>query len=92
MPNVMTPLPNIGGILCEGSIIPFLVPRRKLWLMPMLKCHTAMLPIWENARVGRKVNFVAGKIPLGGKSPQNAYIVHKCRIMPNIVQSLVDLS
>jgi len=34
MPNVMAALPNIGGALCESSVIPFRVPRRKLWLMP----------------------------------------------------------
>ena len=30
MPNVMAALPNIGGALCESSVIPFLVPRRSL--------------------------------------------------------------
>jgi len=30
VPNVMAALPNIGGTLCESSVIPFLVPRRKL--------------------------------------------------------------
>jgi len=30
MPNVMAALRNIGGALCESSVIPFLVPRRKL--------------------------------------------------------------
>jgi len=32
MPNMMTAVPNIGGALCESSVIPFLVPRRKVWL------------------------------------------------------------
>jgi len=32
MPNVMAAQPNIGGALCESSVIPFLVPRRKVWL------------------------------------------------------------
>jgi len=33
MPNVMAAPPNICGALCEGSVIPFLVPpRRKVWL------------------------------------------------------------
>jgi len=35
MPNVMAAQPNIGGALCESSVIPFLVPRRKLWLTPV---------------------------------------------------------
>jgi len=34
MPNVMATLPNIGGTVCESSVIPFLVPCRKVWLMP----------------------------------------------------------
>jgi len=34
MPNVMAALPNIGGALYGGSVIPFLVPRRKVWLTP----------------------------------------------------------
>jgi len=66
MPNVMAALPNIGGTLCESSVIPFLVPRRKLWLTP-----TAQVPRSNAANTGnsleRKVNFAAGKIPLGGK-------------------------
>ena len=34
MPNVMAAadLPNIDGAFCESSVIPFLVPRRKVWL------------------------------------------------------------
>jgi len=34
MPNVMAAQPNISGDLCESSVIPFLVPRRKVWLTP----------------------------------------------------------
>jgi len=32
--NVMVARPNIGGLLCESSVIPFLVPRREVWLTP----------------------------------------------------------
>ena len=31
IPNVMAALANVGGALCESSVIPFLVPRRKFW-------------------------------------------------------------
>ena len=31
--NVMADKPNIGGALCESSVIPFLV-RHKVWLTP----------------------------------------------------------
>jgi len=34
MPNVMAALPNIGGTICESSVILFLVPRRKVCLTP----------------------------------------------------------
>jgi len=28
----MAAQPNIGGVLCKSFLIPFLVPRRKVWL------------------------------------------------------------
>ena len=34
MPNVMAALPNIGGAVYGSSVIPFLVPRGKVWLTP----------------------------------------------------------
>ena len=66
MPNVMAALPHIGSAFCQSSVIPFLVPRRKVWLT---ECRAVTLPIWEKARLVRKVNFAPGKIPSGGKSP-----------------------
>jgi len=89
MRNVMAVQPNIGGALCESSVIPFLVPRRKVWLTPLLENRAVTLPIYENAILGRKVNFARCEIPSGGKSPR------KCiySVRPNIVglQSLVGL-
>jgi len=79
MPNVMAALPNIGGALCASSVIPFLVPRCKVWLTPAagVPCSNAVtLPIQENARLGRKVNFAPGKILSGGKRPKNVYIMY----------------
>ena len=38
---------------------------------PLIECRAGTRRIWENARLGRKVNFEPGKIPLGGgKSPR----------------------
>jgi len=34
----------------------------------MLECRAVTLPVYEKARVGRKVNFAPGKIPLRDKS------------------------
>ena len=44
MPNVMAAQPNIGGALCGSYLIPFLVPRRKVWLKPSTRvpCSNAV--------------------------------------------------
>ena len=47
MPNVMAAQPNIGGALCESSVIQFLVRRRKLSLMT-----TARVPCNNAANIG----------------------------------------
>ena len=36
----------------------------------LLECRAVTLPIYENARPGRKVNIARGKIPSRGKSPR----------------------
>jgi len=70
MSNVMAAQPNIGGAVCESSAIPFLVPRRKVWPTPAAGVPRAVtLSIYENARLGRKVNFARANIPSGSKSP-----------------------
>jgi len=52
----------------ENSAIPFLVSHHEVWLMP-----TAQVPCSNTAnrrmqRLGRKVNFAPGKIPLGARA------------------------
>jgi len=37
---------------------------------PLLECRAVSLPIWENARLGRKVNFAPDK------SPQKCILVY----------------
>jgi len=67
MPNVMATQPNIGGAVCESSVIPFVVPRRKVWLTP-----AAGVPCSNAANIGeRKSEFCTrGKIPSADKSPR----------------------
>jgi len=86
MHNVMAAQQHIGGALCEIFVIPFQVPCYKVWLTPLLECRAVTLPIQENARFGRKINFALGKIPSGGKSPENVYIMYQPWRWPNIVQ------
>jgi len=48
MPNVMAAQSNIGGAVRENSVIPFLVPRCKVWLTPAARvpCSKLTLPIY----------------------------------------------
>ena len=78
MPNVMVALRNI------------LLNAAKFVWRPLLECRAVTLSILENATFGRIVNFAPGKIPLGGNSPENVYIVYQRRRRINIVQSLVE--
>ena len=76
MPNMMAALPNIGGALCESSVIPFPVPRRKVWRKSaaVVLCSNAT-NIGERKTWGCKVNFALGKILLGARAPENVCIV-----------------
>jgi len=73
MPNVMAAQPNIGGAVCESTVTPFRVARRKFWLTP-----TARVPCSNAANVGESkfwtqsevCKFAPGKIPSGGESPR----------------------
>ena len=49
MPNVMAAQPNIGGSICENSVIPLLVPRHKVWLT-----STARVPCGHTANAGER--------------------------------------
>jgi len=64
MPNVMAAMPNIGGALCESSVIPFLVPRRKVWLTP-----AAGVPCNNAANIGERKNS-PGQNSVRGKNPR----------------------
>jgi len=51
MPNVMAAQPNIAGALCEGSVIPFPVPRHKVRLTA-----AARVPCSNAANIGEGKN------------------------------------
>ena len=48
---------------------------------PLLECRAVTVPI-QNARLGRKINFARGKIPLGARAPENVYIAFQPRRRP----------
>jgi len=72
----------------KSSVIPFLVPHRKVWLMP-----TARVPCSNAANIEERKTwtqsdtFAPGTIPLRGKSRQNVYIVYQPRRWSNILLS-----
>jgi len=71
MPNVMVAQPNIGGTLCESSVIPCLVPCRKVWLTPV-----AGVPCSNAANIGEgktwmQSEFSTCRIPLRATAPSN---------------------
>ena len=92
MPNVMATLLDTDGALCESSVIPFLVPHRKLWLIP-----TAQVPCSNDANIRdrktwRRSEFYSCQNSVRkARAPENVYIVYQRRRWPNIVQSLVDV-
>jgi len=49
MPKVMAAQPNIGGALCESSVIAFLESCRKVWLTP-----AAGVPCSNAANIGEE--------------------------------------
>jgi len=42
---------------------------------PLLHCRAVTLPIYENAKLGRKVNFAPGKIVLGARTAKCIYSI-----------------
>jgi len=69
MPNVMAAQPYIGGALCESSVIPFIAPRRKVWLKPAagVPCSNAInigeRKTWTQSEVCTWQNSVRGQKP-----------------------------
>ena len=68
-------LPNIGGAFCESSVIPFLVPRHKVWLTP-----AAGVPCSNAANIAERntwtqSEFCTGENSVRGQEPPKMYIL-----------------
>jgi len=75
MPIEMAAQPNIGGVLCESSVIPFLVPRRKVLLIPLLECRA----VSNAANIGQRQTWTQSEFytwqnSVRGQEPQKMYI------------------
>jgi len=82
-----------GGTLCKSSVIPFLVPRCKVWLTP-----AAGVPCSNVANIGECKTWTRSTFSTwqysclsGGSNPPKMHIVYQPSRWPNIVQSLVGL-
>jgi len=63
IPNVLAAQPNIGGAVCESSVIPFLVARRKVCLTP-----TAPVPRSNAANIGERKTWTQSEFCTGQNS------------------------
>jgi len=73
MPNVMAAQSNIGRTICESSVIPFPVPRRKVWLTP-----AAEVPCSNVANIGERKTWTQSELctwqnSVTGQKPTNMY-------------------
>jgi len=88
MPNVIAAQPNIGGALCGSSVIPFLVPRRKVWLMPV-----AGLPCSNAANIGERKTWTWSDVTaVTLPRPKTRWSLLGCPKLPNRSQPLVGRS
>jgi len=75
MPNVTAAQPNIGHALCESSVIPFLVPRRKV------ANPAAGVPCSNAASIGERKTwtqseFCTWRNSVRGKSPRKCVYIY----------------
>jgi len=70
MPNVMAALPNVGGALCESSVIPFLVRCRKVCLTPTAAVMCSNAAYVGEHKTWMQSEFCTGQNSVRDKSPQ----------------------
>jgi len=70
MPNVMAAQPNISGALYENSVIPFLVPRHKVWLTAAARVSCSSAANIGERKTWAQSEFCSWQNSVRGKSPQ----------------------
>jgi len=74
MPNVMAALSNIGGALCESSVIPFLVPRHKVWLKPIARVPCSNAANIRERTTWTQSEFCPWQNSVTGQQPPKMYM------------------
>jgi len=75
MRNVMAAQPNIGGAICESSVIPFLVSRRKVWLTPSAGASCSNAANVGERNTWTQIEFCIGQNSIRGQEPPEMYIL-----------------
>jgi len=93
MPNVMAAQPNIGGTLCESSVIPFLVPCCEVWLTPTAGVTSSNAANIGECKTWTQSKFCTWQNSVMGQQPPKIHIYSvSAQETANILQSLVDLN
>ena len=77
MPNVMAALPDVGGAVCESSVIPFLVPHRELWLTPTARVPCSNATSIAARKTWTQSEFCSWQNSVIGQQPPKMYIWYK---------------
>jgi len=85
MPKLMAARSNIGGVVCESSVIPFLVPHRKVWLRPAAGVPCSNTANKAERKTWTQSEFARVKIPSVGQKP------HKCIYSVPAKETTTDL-
>jgi len=73
MPNVMATQPNIGGAICESSVLPFVVPCHKVYLTP-----TDRVPCSNAANIGEHKTWTQSEVCTWKNSVRGQKVLKKC--------------
>jgi len=74
MPNVMATQANICDAICESSVIPFLVPHRKVWLTSAGGVPCSDATNIEECKTWMQSEFCTWQ---GQEPPKSVYIVYQ---------------
>jgi len=74
MPSVMVAQPNIGGALCESSVIPFLVPGHKVWLTAAGRVLCSNAANIEERKTWTQSEFCSWQNSVRAQEPPKMYI------------------
>jgi len=73
MHNVMAAQPNIGGAVCESSVISLLVAGRKFWLTPAARVPCSNAANTGECKTWMQSEFCTWQNSVRGQEPSQMY-------------------